>query len=228
MRLLSSLVLSLVLVLLAPIHASHAKENDVFPMVFGAGETRGASLQAFRKWLDALRRERIEAADYESNCDTRIPGCPKCLAQDWRRLLAGLRDKGRLEQLGAVHGYMNARRWVDDRVNYGMSDYWATPLEFLARGGDCEDYAFAKYVSLRRLGFPAEILRILVLDDLNAGQPHAVLLVHLDGQVWVLDNLAPTIVRASSIRHFAPIYSINETSWWLHRPTAEEQRLARR
>lgn len=225
MRSLFRFVIAVLLSLLGPLPYGYATDTAAFPPMFGAGETRGADMRAFGKWLDALRRERIDAGSYDEDCENRSPDCLRC---DWRRLIASLHGRSRLEQLSSVHSFMNARRWVDDRVNYGIGDYWATPLEFLARGGDCEDYAFAKYISLRRLGFPVEAIRLLVLNDLNAGQPHAVLLVHLDGQVWVLDNLAPTIVRSTSIRHFEPIYSINELGWWLHRPTPQEQRLARR
>jgi predicted transglutaminase-like cysteine proteinase len=49
--------------------------------------------------------------------------------------------------------FLNDWRYKPDDQNYGQRDYWATPLEFLRRSGDCEDYAIAKYVTLRELGF---------------------------------------------------------------------------
>ena len=48
--------------------------------------------------------------------------------------------------------------YLEDLANYGLPDYWATPLQFLDRDGDCEDYAIAKFVSLRELGFAADEL----------------------------------------------------------------------
>ncbi|WP_237707120.1 transglutaminase-like cysteine peptidase [Pseudoalteromonas sp. BSi20652] len=43
-----------------------------------------------------------------------------------------------------------------------QNDYWTTPLETLGRGlGDCEDYAIAKYISLRALGVIDDKLRLI-------------------------------------------------------------------
>ena len=40
-------------------------------------------------------------------------------------------------------------------------DYWATPVESLRKGeADCEDYAIAKYFTLRQLGVADDKLRI--------------------------------------------------------------------
>ncbi len=146
-----------------------------------------------------------------------------CVARRQRAdVLAGLRGSAPLEQLAAVQAYVNRVRWVDDRRNYGEADYWATPDEFFVRGGDCEDYAFAKYEALKQLGFQPEQMRILVLTDLKLGEPHAVLLVLVDGRIWSLDNNLRNIFPADAIRHYDPIYSINETGWWMHRGTMRD------
>jgi predicted transglutaminase-like cysteine proteinase len=47
---------------------------------------------------------------------------------------------------------------------------------------------------------------------------HAVLAVYINGTIMILDNQARQVVRADSIRHYRPYYSINESSWWLHKP----------
>ncbi|MBI3707639.1 MAG: transglutaminase-like cysteine peptidase, partial [Proteobacteria bacterium] len=96
--------------------------------------------------------------------------------------------------------------------------YWATPLQFFAKDGDCEDYAIAKFVSLKMLGFTNEQMRLVVLDDLNLQIPHAILVVYIGGRAFVLDNQIPKVVPAEVIHHYRPIYSINEDGWWLHRP----------
>lgn len=228
MRLLGRILFAVALAAFSSASLSVAEGREAFSQVFGYGETRGDRLDAFRRWLDVLARERQDAGSYADACVHMDPNCRVCPAVGWARLIETQRGSPRLDQLRAVHNFINQRPWVDDRSNYGINDYWASPLEFLSRGGDCEDFAFAKYVSLRRLGHPVELMRLLVLNDLNAGQPHAVLLVELDGEVWVLDNLAPAIVRASNIRHFQPIYSINESGWWLHRPLQSERKVANR
>ena len=99
----------------------------------------------------------------------------------------------------------------------GAKDYWATPSELFARGGDCEDYAIAKFFALRSLGFDNKNLRLVVLQDLEKGIAHAVLIVHFGHQDLILDNQLTSTVPADQIRHYKPIYSINENHWWLHR-----------
>ncbi len=60
------------------------------------------------------------------------------------------------DQIQAVNQFLNQWQYKTDEQNYGQRDYWAAPLEFLRRSGDCEDYAIVKYVSLRQLGFAAD------------------------------------------------------------------------
>ena len=123
-----------------------------------------------------------------------------------------------MDQIIAINGYMNQKRYIIDPRNYGVRDYWATPGQFLARNGDCEDYAIAKYMSLRSLGFKDSQLRIVVLKDMNLGLAHAILAVYHDGRTFVLDNQIKTVVPADKVYHYKPYYSINEKHWWLHRP----------
>jgi len=58
---------------------------------------------------------------------------------------------------------------------YGQIDVWSSPLATLARGGgDCEDYAIAKYVALRLAGIAPEDCEIVVMHDTIHGEDHAV------------------------------------------------------
>ena len=112
-----------------------------------------------------------------------------------------------------------ANNWlykVDPRV-YRKKDYWATPAQFFNKSGDCEDYAITKYISLVHLGFDKKDMRIVIVQDLNLKVPHAVLVVYLDGKALILDNQIKQVVSASRITHYKPIYSINETKWWIHK-----------
>ena len=73
-------------------------------------------------------------------------------------------------------------------------------------------------MSLRSLGFDDSRLRIVVLQDLNLGLPHAILVVYHKGRAFVLDNQIKFVVPAEKVYHYKPYYSINENHWWLHRP----------
>ncbi|MDV7394930.1 transglutaminase-like cysteine peptidase, partial [Arthrospira platensis SPKY1] len=82
---------------------------------------------------------------------------------DWRAMLGEAAALDAPGQLARVNGFFNRRvRFEDDIVVWQQPDYWATPLEMLARGaGDCEDFAIAKYASLIVLGVPSERLRLI-------------------------------------------------------------------
>ncbi|MEE9317347.1 MAG: transglutaminase-like cysteine peptidase, partial [Rhodospirillales bacterium] len=114
-------------------------------------------------------------------------------------------------------------KYISDRTNWGRKDYWATPAEFMANFGDCEDYAIIKYLSLRNLGFREEELRVVAVKDLNLKVGHAVLVV-----VWkdpktgkkrslLLDNQIKKVVDSRAVRHYKPVFSINKDYWWRHR-----------
>jgi predicted transglutaminase-like cysteine proteinase len=197
---------------LAPLPAQSRTEP---PALFGASEIRSDDLAMFTKWTAALDRAVDERRLRDAPCTADVFN--RCHLAEWRRFLAGLEDLSRMAQLNAVNRYMNRKRYVLDPRNYGVSDYWAAPGQFLSRDGDCEDYAIAKFMSLKALGFTNDEMRIVVLQDLNLGIAHAVLAVYLNGRAMVLDNQIDGVVAADSVRHYRPIYSINERSWWLHR-----------
>lgn len=138
---------------------------------------------------------------------------------EWAELVehgAGLDEQ---EQLRAVNGFFNrSLLFIDDARNWQQDDYWATPLEALIRGaGDCEDYAIAKYLTLRRLGVPSERLRITYVKALEQNQPHMVLTWYATpaSEPLVLDNLVTDIRPASQRRDLLPVYAFNAEGLWL-------------
>jgi predicted transglutaminase-like cysteine proteinase len=139
-----------------------------------------------------------------------------CAPPEWLAFLDTLRGQAPLAQIDAVNRWANAKPYVDDFVNWHVPDYWETPGEFIAHGGDCEDYAIAKYFSLIRLGFAPDSLRLVVVDDSVAHVFHAVLAVQLDGKVWLLDNQRPDLTEMSDATQYTPVYSLNQNGWWLH------------
>lgn len=197
--------------------AAMADGQDGDWRVFGAYETRNENLEAFTKWRDVLDRHATEnaAARLVHHCQ---PGSASdCRIDRWRELLNRLSDLPARQQVDLVNAFFNDVPYIADSNNWGVSDYWATVGEFLERGGDCEDYAIAKYVTLKQAGFDPRRLRLAIVEDLHLQTPHAVLLVRLEEGVVVLDNQIATPVKTTSIIHYRPIYSINEDAWWLHR-----------
>ena len=101
---------------------------------------------------------------------------------------AGQRD-GRA-RIGELNRAINlALHPVSDLVQHGVPDLWSPPLAtFTSLQGDCEDYAIAKLVALRELGFADEDLRLLVVFERGAPALHAVAAVRFEGRWLVLDN----------------------------------------
>lgn len=137
----------------------------------------------------------------------------------WRSVMGGWRDLPEEVQLQRVNEFFNRRiRFAEDSQIWGQPDYWATPLEVLAKGaGDCEDYVFAKYFTLRELGVAEHRLRMTYVRARigSAGssvtQAHMVLSYYAtpDAVPLVLDNLVTGIRPASARPDLAPVFSFN-------------------
>lgn len=185
--------------------------------LFSSLETRNDNLEAFTKWRDVLDRQLVEESQAVPVERCQAGPDRDCRRDQWYDLLDSLRDLALRAQVDLVNAFFNDFPYITDDNNWGISDHWATVREFLDYSGDCEDYAIAKYVTLKQAGFDPARMRLAIVEDLNLQTPHAVLLVRLDEEVLVLDNQIATPVRATSIIHYRPIYSINEDAWWLHR-----------
>lgn len=180
-----------------------------YPTLFGTREIHSSNLKLFPKWREMNAR----FGDEQDGC-----AYPLCDKKHWKKLFDELSGADRTTQINTINREMNERRYIVDPINWSLPDYWATPFQFLRKNGDCEDYAIAKFMALRALGFENAEMRIVVLNDLNLGIAHAILVVYVDGKALVLDNQIASVVPAESIRHYQPVYSVNEDGWWLHRP----------
>ena len=169
-------------------------------------------LKPFPKWRKVLEHYKDKPGDCVSGKYNR------CAHQKWLALIEEWKSLPKEEQLKRVNRHMNLFRYILDPINWGVRDYWEIPKEFFARFGDCEDYAIVKYFTLRALGWPAKDMKIVVLQDMNLGIAHAILVVTYKGKNLVLDNQIGQVVDAKRIRHYRPIYSVNELGWWRHKP----------
>jgi predicted transglutaminase-like cysteine proteinase len=191
------------------------------PELFGTVEFRAESLAALPQWQRTLKQIEQERPVYRS-CWVSEESCPSPGAVAWQTMLRKQVGRPRFHQIQAINRFLNEWQYRSDLQNYGRRDYWATPLEFVRRSGDCEDYAIIKYVSLRQLGFGADQLRLVVLNDVSRGLAHAVLAVYLDQQVYILDNLNRAVLPQEQVSQYVPYYSINETTRWAHVAPAEQ------
>lgn len=134
------------------------------------------------------------------------------------RIAASAKALKGLDRLRAVNVTVNRTiKYRDDSSNWGAADYWASAAETFGRGaGDCEDYAIAKMQILRASGVPATDMFLVVGNDLTARSAHAMLLVRLGDELWVLDNFHDELRPDTEYREFRPIITLSTTGRWLH------------
>lgn len=199
----------------AMIGANPADATDLSrqaPPLFGVASAANSDLSPFVKWTQVLDAFQSEHVRMYQPCQQG----ESCKLQQWAGFIQSLRGHDRWTQIVEVHRRMNSAYYIEDIDNYGNTDYWATPGQFFDRSGDCEDYAIAKFMTLRELGFTNEQMRIAVVHDTNLDLVHAVLIVYHQDVAYLLDNQIDQVVRVDSVHHYRPYYSLNETLWWRH------------
>lgn len=117
-----------------------------------------------------------------------------------------------------INRYVNARiAYTSDNRQFGREDRWMRPDEAFAAGrGDCEDYAIAKMAMLKKAGFDARDLYVVVLKDLANLNDHAVLAVRHEGRFLILDNSHDRVEDANDISFFRPVMSYSAAGRWVH------------
>jgi predicted transglutaminase-like cysteine proteinase len=190
------------------------------------GEWLGTA-QALPAWSTTLDRQQAEQ-----------PTIERCLADEatctagtrgLRYVLSKAADLDRERQVRLVNRYINQRRYRVDRARNVPSaaqgtitarSHWMTLLEFLRRGGDCEDFATAKYFMLRQLGVPADELRVLITYDRRARDHHAVLAYrHTSNVTWLLES--DNTIKKGSHRGYRFEFAVNENGIWDHAEKSE-------
>ena len=148
--------------------------------------------------------------------------------RDWRQLIDADQQLPLTAKLRAVNDFFNQLVFVDDIIHWKQSDYWATPVEFLATdGGDCEDFAIAKYFTLLELGVPESRLQITYVKAVKLNQAHMVLAYYANpaADPQVLDNLVPDVLPGSSRNDLVPVYSFNGQGLWISRARGRGKRV---
>ena len=181
--------------------------------LFGSHEFR-SSLRALPQWsrVMASAGAQVEAM---TRCNPERDSC-SAAALSWQKIIYEARGQTAFEQLKTVNTFFNRWPYRLDIDVYGVSEYWATPQEFLRLSGDCEDYSITKYYALKQLGVPVEKMRIVMLLDTIRGISHAVLAVKAGEESYVLDNLTDLVLSHKRYEHYLPQYSVNEHYRWAH------------
>lgn len=135
----------------------------------------------------------------------------------WEKAIAKIRQLPLAQGLARVNRIVNLWHRAEDPELWGEGDYWATPREVQSRGGDCEDFAIAKFFMLLDAGIPSAQMAVVVLRPKSVGAAHAVLVVESDVGPIVLDNLRSEpylFTRRLSVRM---AYAVNDTTMWIPR-----------
>jgi predicted transglutaminase-like cysteine proteinase len=179
------------------------------PFGLSASSLTGGGL--YDKWQGVQRRledELVQLALCEGDPDR----CASPAALQFLAIVDAARLREGRARLGEINRAVNlAIRPVSDLALYGQIDVWSSPLATFARGGgDCEDYAIAKFVALRLAGIAPDDLRIVVMHDTLHGDDHAVAAARLDGRWLTLDNQRMAMVEDADVRNYRPTFVIDQ------------------
>jgi predicted transglutaminase-like cysteine proteinase len=182
---------------------------------FASAEDFLAPAASWPAWQDTLDRHQSERPEIHE-CLADEDACTRRL-KSLRHILLKGSELELEQQLRLVNRYINRRRYVDDSVGSqsGAGNQWETLAEFLHNGGDCEDFAVAKYFILREFGVDAENMRIVIGKEPRRATHHAMLAIRMDEDVWLLEN-DNTIRRNGDQDITRFVYAINEQGIWDH------------
>jgi predicted transglutaminase-like cysteine proteinase len=166
-----------------------------------------------------INRELLKQAEikYGKDAATRL--------LEWEEMICQDKSESDREKLEKVNQFFNSRiRFVSDIDLWGVQDYWATPFETLCRNaGDCEDFAIAKYFTLKAIGMTEEKLNVMYVKALQYGIAHMVLAYYSapEAEPLILDNLIDGIAPASKRLDLLPVFGFNGGGLWTAKQRAQ-------
>jgi predicted transglutaminase-like cysteine proteinase len=177
-------------------------------------------LHAFQRWQSVKSRFASESAEPSQCSGTDRQRCPSGW---WSNLITKVQNLPLPERVAEVNTAFNQIPYVPAKTNWNDPGYWETPYEFLARGGQCQDYAIAKYLALVATGVSESQLRFVVVRDNEQNYNHAITIASVDGESLVLDNQSKTAEPVDQVNRYTPYYALNNSGWWAYqlRPTSQ-------
>lgn len=109
----------------------------------------------------------------------------------------------KLQSVGHINRAVNLQiKPISDMQQYGVIDYWSSPLETLTSGkGDCEDYAILKLAVLLQIGIRPDHLKFVVVHSVRHHSDHAILNILIDTTWRILDNLTMVMANVTETRY---------------------------
>ncbi len=188
---------------------------------------RAGAVVALTLTISGLWHYQALAFDFDrlqQQLQTRFGMARTSALKEWQQAQGASAKAKEPDKLKRINDFFNrAILFEDDQSIWNQSDYWATPLETMGQGrGDCEDFAIAKYFSLRDAGVPTGKLRLVYVKARINGpggpslQAHMVLAYYPapNAEPLVLDNLVPEIKAASQRGDLQPMFSFNSEAIW--------------
>lgn len=148
----------------------------------------------------------------------KLGGRPQVFSE-WQIMLRDAYDLPINDKLKRVNTFFNGHiAFAENSEVWGQDDYWATPMESLARAkGDCKGYVIAKYFALLELNIPVKQLRLIYVKAQIGGAESSIQQAHMilayyptpEAEPMILDNLITDIRPASRRTDLLPIFSFN-------------------
>src|SRR5450759_1553495 len=159
------------------------------------------------KWADLQSRILAEKETLAA-CRSGDRPCPAA-ARRFLSIVEHARQREGRARVGEINRAINLSiRPMSDLAQYGVEDYWASPLESLGSGaGDCEDYAIAKYVALEESGIAPADLQLEIVRDFEHQAPLAFVTVRYHYECLIFDNLTFMSVNAEET-HYYPLFAL--------------------
>lgn len=202
--------LTIVLALARPVLAS----DQIGTSLFERRALFSPNLRPFTKWNAVVARSDLQRTQPDDVCSQLENLNRPCIVVQWKALIAELRNMPLRARIARANEFFNGVPYVTAEVNWNDPNHWETPFEFLQRGGQCEDYAIAKLMALAASGVSEQDLRFVVVRDRYLALDHAVAVVYVDGDPFVLDNQVKDVLPAQEVSRYIPYYAINRLGWW--------------
>ena len=138
------------------------------------------------------------------------------ITDKWYQMLRNSQYLAPNAQIEAVQNFINRTPYRHDSDTNNVGDSWKSPEDFLNSGGDSEDFAIAKYISLRLLGVDTSRIRIAVVFDSSRNIYRAVTVLYGNNNCLILNEDRNEIISDQDTTNISPVYSFNEKTIWYH------------